>query len=73
MSKEKIIAGNQWSDGTMAAQDASATGADTQGDLRKRNVGQANGSYVPKELADRVDEKTKQKVDKLTTGYGVFD
>lgn len=48
----------------MAAQDASTTGADTQHGLRQRNVGQnqPNGSYVPKEVADKMDEKTKQKV-----------
>jgi hypothetical protein len=49
----------------MAAQDASATGADLQGDARKRNLQQqqqANGSYIPKELSPRMDEKSKQKV-----------
>ena len=46
----------------MAAQDASATGADHQGDARRRNVGQPNGSYVPKEVGNKMDEKTKQKV-----------
>jgi hypothetical protein len=45
----------------MAAQDVSATGADVQGDVRRRNVGQPNGNYIPKAL-DEVDEKTKQKV-----------
>ena len=45
----------------MAAQDAVSSGADTQGDLRRRNV-QANGSSVPKDVADKMDEKTKQKV-----------
>lgn len=46
----------------MAAQDAVTTGADTQGEMRKRNVGQPNGSYVPKEVGDKMDEKSKQKV-----------
>lgn len=46
----------------MAAQDAATTGADTQGDVRKRNVGQANGNYVPKEVGDKMDEKSKEKV-----------
>lgn len=42
---------------------ASSTGIDTQADLRKRNVAQTNGSYVvPKDVADKLDEKTKQKV-----------
>lgn len=41
---------------------ASSTGIDTQAELRKRNVGQANGSYVPKEVSDQLDKKTKQKV-----------
>ena len=46
----------------MAAQDSVATGADTAGDVRRRNVnGQPNGGLVPK-INDRVDEKTKQKV-----------
>ena len=47
----------------MAAQDVSATGTDVQGDARRRNVGQPNGSYIPKEVGDKLDEKTKQKVD----------
>lgn len=38
-----------------------ATGVD-HGDVRKRNAGQPNGNYVSKEVADKVDEKTKQKV-----------
>ena len=46
----------------MAAQDASATGADYQAEVRKRNTGQPNGSYIPKEVGDKLDEKTKQKV-----------
>lgn len=46
----------------MAAQDASATGADIQGDVRKRNVWQPNGNYIPKEVGDKMDDKTKQKV-----------
>lgn len=46
----------------MAAQDAVTSGADTQGELRKRNVGPANGSYIPKAIDDKLDEKTKQKV-----------
>lgn len=48
----------------MAAQDATTTGADAQHGLRQRNVGQGqpNGSYVPKEVGGKVDEKTKQKV-----------
>jgi len=51
----------------MAVQDdstrASATGAD-QGDVRRRNVptSQANGNYVPKEVGDKVDVKTKKQV-----------
>lgn len=52
----------------MAAQDAVTTGADGQHDLRKRHVSgqQPNGNYVPKEVADKMDEKTKQKVDSCT-------
>jgi hypothetical protein len=46
----------------MAAQDVSATGADLQGDVKRRNVGQPNGNYIPKALDEKVDEKTKQKV-----------
>ena len=46
----------------MAAQDAITTGAETQGDARRRNVGQPNGTYIPKEVGDKMDEKTKQKV-----------
>ena len=46
----------------MAAQGATTSGADT-GEARRRNVGgQPNGSYVPKEMAEKMDEKTKQKV-----------
>jgi hypothetical protein len=33
-----------------------------QGDVRRRNVGQPNGNYIPKALDEKVDEKTKQKV-----------
>lgn len=53
----------------MAAQDgfASTTGVDTAGEVRKRNVGQANGSYVPKEVGEQLDEKTKQKVCTMVT------
>jgi hypothetical protein len=46
----------------MAAQNASATGADTQGDVRKRQTGQPNGNYVPNQLQGKMDEKTKEKV-----------
>lgn len=49
----------------MAVRDeATATGAERQGDLKQRNVGQtqANGNYIPKELEPKLDEKTKQKV-----------
>ena len=46
----------------MAAQDVSATGADLQGDVKRRNVGAPNGNYIPKALDEKVDEKTKQKV-----------
>lgn len=48
----------------MAVQDASTTSANTQGDVRRRNVGtdQANGSYIPQEIDDKLDKKTKQKV-----------
>lgn len=48
----------------MAAHHASTTGANTQGDVKRRNVsaGQPNGSYVPQQVADKMDEKTKQKV-----------
>lgn len=53
----------------MAAQDESrgaATGVD-QGELKRRNVaGQANGSYVPKEAEQKMDEKSKQKVRRCT-------
>lgn len=40
------------------------TGADTQGDLRKRHVanGHANGGYVPQDLDDKLKKKTVQKV-----------
>lgn len=48
----------------MAAQDAFTTGADARDGLRQRNPGQSqpNGSYVPKDVADKMDEKTKEKV-----------
>lgn len=49
----------------MAVRDeATATGAERQGDLKQRNVGQtqANGNYIPKEVEPKLDEKTKQKV-----------
>ena len=56
----------------MAAHDnhrAAATGAD-QGDMRRRNVsGRPNGSYIPAEFDDKVDEKTKQKVDRSGSGW----
>lgn len=54
----------------MAAQNASTTGADTQNGLRQRTVagGQANGSYIPKELGDKMDEKTKRKVNIMIRG-----
>lgn len=46
-----------------AQQDASSTGYDAQGELRKRNVQQqANGNYVPKEMEGKLDEKSKEKV-----------
>jgi dolichyl-phosphate-mannose-protein mannosyltransferase len=47
----------------MAADRAIATGADTQGDLRKRNVAAGqNGNYLRQEIDEKLDEKTKQKV-----------
>ena len=49
----------------MAAQDSLATGADSQADgMRKRNVAQTqpNGNYVPKEVGDKMGEKSKEKV-----------
>ena len=50
----------------MAVQDddrASTTGAQ-QGDVRRRNIsGQPNGNYVPQQLDEKIDEKTKEKVD----------
>ena len=48
----------------MAAQ-TSTSGADvTAGETRRRNVAQPNGNanYVPKQVAGKMDEKTKQKV-----------
>ena len=50
----------------MAVQDddtrATTTGAD-QGDVRRRNVsGQTNGSYIPKEVGEKMDDKTKKQV-----------
>lgn len=47
----------------VAQNNASTSGVDTQGEVRKRNVvnGVPNG-IVPSQLADKVDEKTKQKV-----------
>ncbi len=53
----------------MAAQNASSTGLDVQGDARLRNTPQkqANGSYIPKEFDARMDEKTKQKVSQQET------
>lgn len=44
----------------MAAIDATTTGADTQGDLRKRNVQQ--GLQAGREKGEELAEKTKQKV-----------
>lgn len=47
------------------ADDATTTGADRQGDLKRRNVsgqGHVNGSYLPKEVDGKLDQKTKQKV-----------
>ncbi|KAI7028868.1 hypothetical protein KC352_g47740, partial [Hortaea werneckii] len=48
----------------MAVQDetrGAASGVD-QGELKRRNVqGQANGSYIPKEAEDKMDEKSKQQ------------
>ncbi len=46
----------------MAASTAAASGVDVQGDARKRPTGQANGSLIPNGVADKMDEKTKQKV-----------
>jgi len=49
----------------MAVQDDTsgvATGVE-QADLKRRNVsGQANGSYIPKEVEQKLDEKTKKQV-----------
>ncbi|KJX96974.1 dolichyl-phosphate-mannose-protein mannosyltransferase [Zymoseptoria brevis] len=46
----------------MAADGAITTGANTQGDLRKRNVAAGqNGNYIPQELGNKLDEKSKQK------------
>ena len=49
----------------MAVEDdtrGAATGVD-QADLKRRNVsGQANGSYIPKEVEQKMDEKTKKQV-----------
>lgn len=54
---------------------ASSTGIDTQADLRKRNVAAPNGTYVPKEVAAKLDEKSKQKVrtPEQSTGRSVRD
>ncbi|KAK4632213.1 Dolichyl-phosphate-mannose--protein mannosyltransferase 2 [Fulvia fulva] len=54
----------------MAAQDfqTKATGADTQGGLRQRYAPpqqQQNGNYVPKELDDKLDKKTKQQANSI--------
>ena len=39
-----------------------ATGVDL-GEAKRRNVsGQTNGSYIPKEVEQKLDEKTKKKV-----------
>lgn len=47
----------------MAADGAITTGANTQGDLRKRNVAAGqNGNYVPQEPGNKLDEKSKEKV-----------
>ena len=46
----------------MAAPMASASGLEPQGDARRRNVGQTNGSYIPKPVEEQLDEKTKEKV-----------
>jgi len=44
---------------------ASTTGAD-QGDVRRRNVnGQTNGSYIPKAVDEKMDDKTKKQVRQL--------
>lgn len=49
----------------MAVQDSTkgaATGVD-QGDVKRRNVsGQQNGSYIPKEVEQKMDQKTKEQV-----------
>lgn len=50
---------------------ASSTGVDTQAELRKRNVAApSNGGYLPKELEDKLDKKTKQQVRKLVFQLG---
>jgi hypothetical protein len=43
---------------------SSTTGAEFQGDIRRRNVGnnQLNGSDAAKELADKVHDKSKKQV-----------
>jgi hypothetical protein len=48
----------------MAADKSSTTGADVQGDVRRRNVGnnQLNGNGSAQELAEKVQEKTKKQV-----------
>ena len=48
-----------------AANGATTTGADNQGDLKRRNVSgqnQANGSYVPAEGDEELEKKAKQQV-----------
>ena len=52
----------------MATANVSSSGIDSQGDVRRRNV--PNGTYVPvipKQVDDKLDEKTKQKVRKQST------
>lgn len=49
----------------MAVQDESrgtASGVD-QGELKRRNVsGQPNGSYIPQEVEEKMDDKSKKQV-----------
>ncbi|KAK6412662.1 Dolichyl-phosphate-mannose--protein mannosyltransferase 2, partial [Oleoguttula sp. CCFEE 5521] len=54
----------------MAIRDeATTTGMDAQGDLKRRTAGQAqvqpNGNYIPQELDGKLDEKTKQKTNSI--------
>jgi hypothetical protein len=57
----------------MAAESVHATGADVQGELRKRNVAAGqNGSYIPQDLRENFDEKTKEKVRTLQQTDGNY-